>query len=306
MHSEPTATIPIWSATPTPLDDSFKVNLEDVRRLMQHHIDSGISGVMLAGTSGEGPWLPNAEIERLVAAAADAAGKDLKIAAQVSDNSANRILENIDRAAKAGAQYAVIAPPYYLMNASPENLLRLYRTAIRESGLPVIIYNIGGRQIVLTAEILEEIYAEPNVVMVKDSSADPRTRSAALKAQKTRPELKVLTGDEFKVIDHLEAGGAGMMLGGAALTGRMNAMLVNSFMKGDKAGAHEWQSRINSFLLTIYGGPEIPCWLPGLKYALVRLGVFSSWSHTLNYPFGEDQRQQIDRAIATERSQILG
>jgi len=47
----------IWSATPTPLTDDFRVDRPSVQRMVEHHLALGVSGLMLAGTCREGPWL---------------------------------------------------------------------------------------------------------------------------------------------------------------------------------------------------------------------------------------------------------
>ena len=50
----------------------------------------------------------------------------------------------------------------------------------------------------------------------------------------------------------------------------------------------------------VYGGREIRCWLSGLKYLMVRLGVFSGWKNLLNYPLTPECRVAIDRLVETD------
>ena len=47
-------------------------------------------------------------------------------------SSAARILENMRVAARRVADIAVIAPPYFLLNATPQTVQALYQRAIRE------------------------------------------------------------------------------------------------------------------------------------------------------------------------------
>jgi 4-hydroxy-tetrahydrodipicolinate synthase len=49
----------VWSATPTPLDSKRRVDNASVKRLVAHHLRLGVKGLFLAGTCGEGPWLPD-------------------------------------------------------------------------------------------------------------------------------------------------------------------------------------------------------------------------------------------------------
>lgn len=295
----------VWSATPTPFTSKMTVNVDDVERMIDHHIRLGVDGVMLAGTCGEGPWMLPGELQRLVKAAIEVSSDRLKIAVQVSDNSADRIVENAEKAAAMGAQYAVIAPPYFLLNNTPSNILTLYQQAIRRSPLPVVIYDIGGRQVNVPLEILEDIYSETNVVMVKDSSGSKERRQIALKVREKRSELTLLTGDEFNSVEHLKEGYNGMMLGGAILSGAMSRKISEAAISNDWDTAGQWQKRINRMLYKVYGGQNVECWLAGLKHTLVRLGIFSSSNHYLNFPLTPECENDIEEIIEKEREWLM-
>src|SRR5690606_25949433 len=71
--------VQIWSATPTPLTSDLTIDLPSVEKMIREAIASGIQGVFLAGTCGEGPWLPDRERVRLVRAVAAEARGRLKI-----------------------------------------------------------------------------------------------------------------------------------------------------------------------------------------------------------------------------------
>lgn len=295
----------VWSATPTPFTDTMTVNVDDVERMIEHHIRLGVDGVMLAGTCGEGPWMLPGQLQRLVKAASEVSSDRLKIAVQVSDNSADRIVKNAEKAAEMGAQYAVIAPPYYLLNATPSNILALYRQAIRRSPLPVVIYDIGGRQVNVPKEILEDIYSELNVVMVKDSSDSKERRQIALKVREKRSELILMTGDEFNSVEHIQEGYNGMMLGGAILSGAMARKISEAAVSKNWDSARQWQARISRMLYKVYGGKNVECWLAGLKHALVLLEIFSTSNHYLNYPLTSECENDIEEIIEKEREWLV-
>src|SRR5208283_186826 len=155
----------VWSATPTPFTNDLQLDTLAVKRLVGHHRRLGVNGLFLAGTCGEGACMPERQKRTLVQTVVKHAKGKMLIAVQVTDNSAARILDNIRAAKEDGADIAVIAPPLYLMNATPENVLALYTQAIRQSSLPVGIYDRGKHSHVAVPDaILPEIYAENNVV----------------------------------------------------------------------------------------------------------------------------------------------
>ena len=72
---------------------------------------------------------------------------------------------------------------------------------------------------------------------------------------------------------------------------------------GDPAEAQNWQRRSNEFLLDLFRR-DIGCWMAGLKYALCRVGLFTtSFSH-LVFPLDDEDRRRIDAALEREKPYI--
>ena len=290
-----------WSATPTPLTPQLTVDVASVERMIGAAVADGITGLFLAGTCGEGPWLPNRERRRLIEAAVDAAGGRLEIAAQVSDNSAARVLDNIHEAAAAGAKYAIIAPPSTLLNATPERIAALFEEAVSASPLPVGIYDLGSRRpLGIPGERLKDIYLLPNVHLVKDSSAAPDRREIALAARREKPSLRLFNGDEFRCLEYLEAGYDGCLFGGAVAVPHFMQGIARLLAAGRLDEARLLEQEMRSVLFGIYGGESIACWLTGLKYYMVRRGVFESPASYLGYPLTDECRAFVDRYVSTE------
>ena len=130
---------------PTSLHPDLSVDDAAVARMIAASIEGGMEGVFLAGTCGEGPWLPEREKMKLIRAAKAAARDQLKLAAQVSDNSVLRVLDNIARVAEAGADIAVMAPPATFMNATPDRVVALFTEVVKASPLPMAIYDLGAQ-----------------------------------------------------------------------------------------------------------------------------------------------------------------
>ena len=289
----------IWSAVPTPLHSDLTVDVDAVQKMVAAAIQDDIQGLFLAGTCGEGPWLPDRERRRLIEAAAKAAGGRLKIAAQVSDNSVPRILDNIKAAAGAGADYAIVAAPSLFMNATPERIAALFEEAATLSPLPVGIYDLGRhRPITIPDDRLMQLYLLPNVHLVKDSSGSPERRAIALAARLKKPTLQLLNGDEFRCLDYLQAGYDGCMFGGAAAVAPQLHQIIDLFRRGRMAEAKAVEAGMKETLFGIYGGEKIACWLTGLKYYMVRRGLFASPASYLGYPLTEECRVFIEQYAA--------
>jgi 4-hydroxy-tetrahydrodipicolinate synthase len=296
----------VWSATPTPFTGRMGIDTVAVARLVEHHVRLGVQGLFLCGTCGEGLWMPDRHRRAFVRAVVAAARGRLTIAAQVTDNSAARMLDNMRAMAKAGADLAVIAPPHFLLNATPETITALYLEAIRGCPLPVGIYDRGTHgAVVVPDDALGRIYAEPKVVLVKDSSANPGRMALALAARAARPELRLLNGNEFDCTRYLTAGYDGLLLGGGIFNGRLAGAIVAAVRAGQLAEAERLQQRMNELMWDVYGGREITCWLTGLKHLLVEMGLFRTSRSYLNYPLTPACRQAIAQALVREREMLL-
>lgn len=295
----------VWSATPTPFDENWNIDEPAVERLVEHHLKLGVRGIFVAGTCGEGPWLSDSQRMQLLRTFVKFSAGRLPLAMQVSENSSARIVDNAKMAADAGADYAVIAPPRFLMNATPRAQGKLFRSAIKNCPLPVIYYDLGPRaSVIVSSDLLQEIYSMPQVVAAKDSSADMDRRAVAIAARAARPAMRLLNGDEFHCDDYIAAGYDGLMTGGAAVTGKLATALLAAGKAGDFETASALQARMTELMFAMYGGPTISCWLAGLKYLLVRLGIFSTNLNILDYEVTNEQRADIDRAVDTFKEEL--
>ena len=133
----------VWSAMTTPLMQSGEVDADSVGRLVEHQLKLGIKGFFLAGTAGEGPFLPDRERARLVKCVVKHSAGRVPIAMQITDNSAERMMENLERYQDLGIDIAVIAPPFFQLDATQEFMFELYQQVIDASNGPVGIYNRG-------------------------------------------------------------------------------------------------------------------------------------------------------------------
>lgn len=291
--------VPIWSAVPTPLTTDLKVDIASLEKMIAAAIDEGVEGLFVAGTCGEGPWLPDRERVRLMENAVRAAAGRLKIAAQVSDNSVPRILDNASAAADCGVDFAIIAPPATLLNATPDRITALFAEAASLCPLPVGIYDLGKhRAIMIPEDRLKELYLLPSVKLVKDSSGMPERRAIALAARAEKPGLRLFNGDEFRCLEYLEAGYDSFLFGGAVAIAPQLRRIGELFRAGQLEEARAVEADMKRVLFDIYGGEKIACWLTGLKHYMVVRGLFSTSASFLGYPLTDDCRAKIERYVA--------
>jgi len=257
---------PLWSATPTPLDQNMEIDVESAHRLVDHHIKLGIGGLFLLGTCGEGPWMPNDLRRKFVSEVTNYSNGRLTIAVQVTDNSAARILENIEMVREEGGDIAVVAAPYFVHRPNPAKIEKLYREVVEQSPLPIGIYDLGQYAPTLVPlEVLEKIVADEKVVVVKDSSTDATRQASYLAVRESHEDLRLLSGLEWDCISYLQAGYDGLLLGGGIFNGYIARQIMEAVAASDIDQARQLQDRMNEMMWAVYGGKDLACWLRGRR-----------------------------------------
>ena len=294
----------VWSAMSTPLTEDYAVDADALERLVEHQIRLGIKGVFLAGTAGEGPFLPDKERLRLAQLTVRFTQGRLPIAMQITDNSAERMIENLERYQDSGIDIAIIAPPFFQLNEQKGDFLfNLYKKVIDASKLPVGIYNRGKySSVFVQPETLRRLLEEPKVILCKDSASQPEFTEAIMQAKKHRNgNLAALCGNEFDCIPYLKAGYDGLLFGGACFNGRYAVEMHRLARAGQFDEAQKVQAHLVEVMQKVFGGKNIECWLAGQKEIMRRLGVFNTATTFLNYTVSDECSKMIDEVLSTEK-----
>lgn len=295
----------IWSATPTPFLADGSLDDGGLERLCAQHERLALSGLFLAGTCGEGPFMPNRQRAELVRKIRHRAGDAFHLAVQVSDTSSARVRENIAEAADAGADSVVLAAPWLVRFVNRDFARRYFLESLDyPSPISAGIYVLPQpAETGIDCNFWSEIIAHPRVAYAKDSTGSSDYRRAFLEVKSRRPELILRTGSEFEVLSAIRDGYSGCLLGTAIFNGGMIARAIAALHAGDEAAAQAWQDRSNRLLFDLFR-PDISVWMAGLKYALCKAGLFSTEYSHLAYPLNDDDRRRIDAALKREREYI--
>jgi 4-hydroxy-tetrahydrodipicolinate synthase len=290
-----------WSASPTPFTDSLKIDIPSVKRMISHHIRLGQKGIFLGGTCGEGPWLPRGDMRRLIEVAATAADNRMEIAVQVTDNSYTKVLEHIKEAKVDGADVAIVAEPWFTGPMRPECIEEHYMEIVENSVLPIGIYSRGAAFVSLS--VYAKVLRHNNVCLFKDSSLNDEIMKLTLSIAAKR-QLCVLTGYELGMVKYLAAGYNGILAGGGILIGNLTAKMVEAAKSHDIEQLNSLQAQCDHINYTVYG-KKVKNWLTGLKYALVKMGIFSTTAGYLKYPLPKSVQSSIDKMIAREHEVLF-
>lgn len=132
--------------------------------------------------------------------------------------------------------------------------------------------------------------------MIKDSSGHWQRQDLYLEARQQRPDLLLLSGNEFDCGGYIRSGYDGLLLGGDAFNGI--ARRIIAAVHDERAAM--LQKRMNDLMLRVYGCPKIECWPTWLKELLVQMGISSTHINLLEYPRTEYCAGRIRAAVAGE------
>jgi len=232
-----------FTALITPMKDSGEVDYDGFRRLIEFQLEEGIDGILPLGTTGETPTLEDAEEERLIEAALEAAKGRVPVMVGTGSNDTKYMAKYTERAMRLGADAALVVTPYY-NKPNDDGLLRHFEAA-GAVGIPVFVYNIAsraGRNI--QTPLLEKISRLPGIAGVKEASGDIGQMGDVLRevAAPRRAEGKafaVLSGDDALTLPLAALGGDGVISVVANIAPARVKALVSACLSGDFGRARE-------------------------------------------------------------------
>ncbi len=246
----------LWLPLVTPFRNG-ELDEPSLRRLVRHYADGPVDGLILAATSGEGMSLGSDELERLVAvtrAAISESRRHLPICLGLSGASTLKMLDTLDETAAWPIDGYLIASPYYT-RPSQRGLVQHFTTLADHASWPVVLYNIPYRTAVnLTNETLLQLAGHPNIVGIKDCSAD---RAQSIDFLARRPAgFRVLTGEDAQYHEALCDGADGAILLSAHLETEAFAAVRTLMKQGDRDAAQACWETISGLTRLLFAEPS--------------------------------------------------
>jgi 4-hydroxy-2-oxoglutarate aldolase len=224
----------------------------------------GLAGILVAGSTGEGPYLTERERLRLVEIARQVV-KAPEIVLAGTGLESTRATLNLSREAVARGADAllVLTPNYYKPRMDSRALRAHYRAVGGGVKRPVLIYSIPQfTGLEVPPATIAQLSHLPNVVGLKESSGKLEFVRAVLRS--VRPGFRVLVGAVSILYDALRAGAVGAVLGQANFVPTLCVGLYEAFLHRRAKEARDLQQR----LLPLAQKIAFPYGVAGIKAAL--------------------------------------
>lgn len=227
----------VLTAMVTPFDAAGKVDLGAAKELAQLLINSGSDGVVVAGTTGEGPVIPVEEKLRLFEAVKEAVGDKGYVLANTGNYNTAESVALSKEAEAVGVDGVMLVVPYY-NKPSQEGLYQHFKTVAQAIELPILLYNVPSRTVRnMEPETVKRLAAIDNIIAIKEASGDMDQATELCNIDPSG--FSVYSGDDSLTLPILSVGGRGVVSVAGHLVGNRIKEMINAFVDGDVIKAQE-------------------------------------------------------------------
>jgi len=269
----------VYAAAVTPLNDASTLDLESAHRLMGFLAARGCHGLVLFGTTGEGPSFSPSERETLMRSIQSGRNQlsGFRLIAGTGTPSLSETIDLTKLAFDLGYDAALVVPPYYFRKATDDGLFAWFRELMKKA-VPADKYILGyhfpsvagvGFSIDLLARLKDAFPTQ--FAGIKDSSHD--VDLARTLGERFGEDFVVLTGTDTYLKMAMENKAAGCITGPANLISPDLRSVWDLMHEGKDVLAA--QERVNHKRHILEKYPPFP---PTLKALLHRLHGFPRWS----------------------------
>ncbi len=261
-------------ALASPTTREGQVDRGGVARLVEHVIEGGVHGVLALGSTGETASLDEPSRRMVLDSVIKAAGGRVPVLCGVAQSQLASAVAEVHAAAKAGADAALVAPPFYYPT-DQAGVLAFYRAVAERASIPVLVYNIPQfTKVVMEPATLATLATEGAVQGIKDSSRDFEYFEGVCIATRDVAGFRVFTGSDTMLVASLAVGGSGTICGAGNIAPDWVVRIYDEFTRGDLAGARLSQDKLYKLVMALRGG----VFPTSIKAALHLQGICDPWT----------------------------
>ena len=290
-------------AITTPFKPDLSVDADLLVKQVDALVRAGCTGIVALGSLGEGGSLTFDEKKAVLRLCKEAlAGRASLVAgvAALTTAEAERLAE-LGR--EQGADGLMVLPPYVYKGDWRETQAH-FQAVIAETPLPCMLYNnpIAYGTDVLPEQLVELAQSLPNLVAVKESSADARRVTAIRGLAASR--LEILVGVDDLIVEGIGAGAVGWIAG---LADALPAESVRLFDLAREGKLAEARSLYNWFL-PLLRLDTVPKFVQLIKLVQAQTGLGSEAVRPPRLPLAGAERDQALELVrgALARRPALG
>lgn len=206
---------PLLADDPKRLRNS--IDFEKAKRMIDDLVAAGVDGLVPVGTTGQSPTVSYEQHLAFIQFTVDYLDGRLPVIAGMGSNCTRESVDMINELQRRIGRCAVLCVTGYYNNPPQEGLREHYKTLSRETGAPIVVYNVPARtSSYLQPETLIELAADPNIIGLKQAvdfkaGGKHREDTARVLRETRDQEFSVLSGEDDGLPAIVELGGRGII-----------------------------------------------------------------------------------------------
>jgi 4-hydroxy-2-oxoglutarate aldolase len=285
----------------TPFHNDGALDLDGLCSNLRKWNETGITGYVVLGSTGERVHLDEGESLRVIVKAREEVSSEKVFIAGAGQQSTRGTINEVKRVAAAATvdAFLVITPHFYRSAITQKALLDHYQEVAAESPVPLILYSMPALTGVrIEPETAARLSEHQNVIGIKDSSADIEGLKETVKL--VRKDFAVLTGNGTVLFEAFSAGACGGILAVGCVVPALCLAIFNAVKSGDIGRATELQQRLSPLataVTTRFG-------IGGLKAAMELKGFSGGAARTPLRAPDDDPREDIRRCLEESEKEL--
>ncbi len=241
--------------------------------LIHHHLKSGTSGIVPAGTTGESPTLTHEEHKKVIKLCVEETKGKIPVIAGTGSNSTEEAISLTKYAESTGANAALVVTPYY-NKPTQEGLYQHFKAINDSCSIPIIIYNIPPRSVVdMSVDTMARLFELKNIVGVKDATAD--LDRVDQQKKKMGKDFIQLSGEDASALEFNLRGGVGCISVTANVAAKLCSEFQNATLSKNKSNLLAKAKEINDKLMPLHKSLFVESSPSPVKYAASLLNLCS-------------------------------
>jgi len=213
----------------TPFNEDYSIDLQALEEHVNYLQKAGVHGIFINATTGEFTSLSFEERKFLAEKGRELVTSTFYLVGTASTNTFE-VVELTKHAQDIGADYVVIAPPYYC-SLSDKALFNHYSLVAEKTDIPIILYNIPSCANPLSVPLIKRLAMEySNIAGVKETiDSINHVRDVIFEVKGERKDFKVFTGLDQHFLNTLILGGDGGIMACANFAPELHLALYRAF-----------------------------------------------------------------------------
>jgi dihydrodipicolinate synthase len=246
-----------------------EVNYEELKNLVEHHVQAGTHAIVSVGTTGESTTLSIDENVKVIKKTVEFADGRIPIIAGTGSNATSEAVTMTKLLTNSGVAGCLSVVPYY-NKPTQEGMYQHYKAIAESTDLPQILYNVPGRTgSDLKPETIGRLSKIENIVGVKEATGD-LSRLPLIK-ELAGEDFIFLSGDDATCLESMKLGGQGVI----SVTNNVAAADMAKMCELALAGKFEEAEAINQRLNALHHDLFVEANPIPVKWAAYKLGLVS-------------------------------